>query len=71
MSQVLTLSTKRMHHIVTIIIIAMLTVLFCNVTHYTNSLLSCVHDNSTNLLTIMCTLVAIDVILGKLECTNI
>ena len=32
--------------------------LFQNVTHYTNSLLSCIHVNTTNLLDIMCTTVA-------------
>ena len=44
-------------------------VLFHNVTCYTNSLLSHIHVNIANLLNIVCTLVAIAVILGRLECT--
>ena len=45
-------------------------VLFHNVTCCANSLLSCIHVNTTYLLNIMCTLVATCVILGRLECTN-
>ena len=43
-------------------------VLFHDVTLYTNSLLSCIHVNTTNILNIMCTLVAIGMILGRLDC---
>ena len=43
-------------------------VLFHNVTCYTNSLLSCIQVHTTNLFSIMCTLVATCMILGRLEC---
>ena len=59
-----------MHHIVIIVIIVDF-VLFCNVTCYTRYLLSCIYVNTTHLLNITCTLVAIGMILGKLECTSI
>ena len=42
--------------------------LYHNVTRYTNSLLSCIHGNIANLLNIIYTLVAIDMILERLEC---
>ena len=44
-------------------------VLFHNVTCYNNSLLSCIHVNTTCLLNITSTLVAIGVLLGRLECS--
>ena len=44
-------------------------VLFHNVTWCTNLLLSCIHDNTTNVLDITCVLIATCVILGRLECT--
>ena len=44
--------------------------LFHNVTCYSDSLLSCVHVNTIDLLNIMCTLVAIGMILGRLECSD-
>jgi hypothetical protein len=43
-------------------------VLFRNVTCYTDSLLSCIHVDTTDLLNITCTLFATCVILGRLEC---
>ena len=43
-------------------------VLFHNVICYTNSLLSCIHVNTTNLLNFTYTLVATCVILERLEC---
>ena len=46
-------------------------VLFQNVTCYIDSLLSCIHVNTTYLLNIMCTLVATCMILGRLEYTNL
>ena len=45
-------------------------VLFHSVTCYTNSLVSRIHVNTTKLLNITCTLVAIGVILRSLECTR-
>ena len=39
-------------------------VIFHNGTPYTSCLLSCIHVNTTNLLNITCTLVAISVLLG-------
>jgi hypothetical protein len=49
------------HHVVNIVIIAILAMLrfvsFHNVTCYTNSLLSCIHVNTTQLLNVTCTLV--------------
>ena len=45
-------------------------VLFHNVTCYNNSLLSCIHANTTKLLNITCTLVATSVILQSLESTS-
>lgn len=44
--------------------------LFRNVKCYTNSLLAHIHANIANLLTVMCTLDATSVILGRLECTR-
>jgi hypothetical protein len=44
-------------------------VLFQNITCYTNSLLSHIHVNTANLLNTTCTLVATNVILGRLECS--
>ena len=44
-------------------------VLFHNVTYYINSLLSHIHVNTTYLLHIICTLVAMRGILGKVEYT--
>lgn len=55
--------------IIVIIIIAMLTVLFHNVICYTNSLLAHIHVNTRCLLNITCTLAAMGMILGRLECT--
>ena len=46
-------------------------VFFHNVTCYTNSLLSHIRVNTTDLLNIMCTLVAIGMILGRIECTEV
>ena len=43
-------------------------VLFHNVTSYTNSIVSCIHVNTTKLRNITCTLVATSVILRSLEC---
>ena len=43
-------------------------VLFHNVTHYTNSLLSHFHVNTTDLFNNICTLVAAGEVLGRLEC---
>ena len=43
-------------------------VLFHNVTCYTNSIVSCIHVNTTKLRNIMCTLVATGVILRSLVC---
>ena len=43
-------------------------VFFHNVTCYTTSLLSCIHVNTTNLLNIMCTMVATCVLSRRLEC---
>ena len=43
-------------------------VLLCNVTCYANSIVSCIHVNTTKLSNIMCTLVATGVILRSLEC---
>ena len=45
-------------------------VLFHNVTCYTNSLVSCIHVNTTKLCNITCTLVATCVILRSLECSK-
>jgi hypothetical protein len=45
-------------------------VLFHNVTSYTISIVSCIHVNTTKLRNITCTLVARDVILRSLKCTN-
>ena len=60
------------HHVVIVvvnIVIAMLALCdFPYVTHYNKSLISLFHVNITNLLNIKCTLVAMDVILGKLRC---
>ena len=39
-----------------------------NATRYINSLLSCIHVKTTDLLNITCTLVAKGMILGRLEC---
>ena len=44
-------------------------VLFYNVTWYTNSIVSRIHVNTTNLCNITCTLVATGVILWSVECT--
>jgi hypothetical protein len=44
-------------------------VLFHNVTCYTNSIVSCIHVNTTKLRNITCTLVVTSVILRSLECT--
>jgi hypothetical protein len=44
-------------------------VLFHNVTCYTNSIVSCIHVNTTKLCNIKCTLVATCVILQSLGCT--
>jgi hypothetical protein len=44
-------------------------VLFHNVTRYTNSIVSHIHVNTTELRNITCTLVATSVILRSLECT--
>ena len=44
-------------------------VLFHSVTCYANSLVSCIHVNTTKLRNITCTLVATGVILRSLECT--
>ena len=44
-------------------------VLFHNVTCYGNALLSLIHVSTTHLLNTTCSLVAIGMILGKLECT--
>ena len=41
--------------------------LFHNITCYTNSLLSCIHVNTTKLLNITCTLVPTSMILRSLE----
>ena len=46
-------------------------VLFHNVTCYTDSLLLCIHVNTTYLLTTMCALVAIGVILWRSRCISI
>jgi hypothetical protein len=43
-------------------------VLFHISIRYTNSLISCIHVNTVDLLNIMCTLVAMCMILGRLEC---
>ena len=43
-------------------------VLFHSVTCYTNSILSCIHVNTTKLRNITCTLVATCVIIRSLEC---
>ena len=45
-------------------------VLFHNVTSYTISIVSCIQVNTTKLRNITCTLVARDVILRSLKCTN-
>ena len=45
-------------------------VLFHNVTHYTNSLLSRFHVNKTDLVNIICTLLAAGTVLGRLEYNN-
>ena len=59
----------RMHHVVTIVVVAILVfVLFHNFTSYTNYLLLRIHTNIAGLLIIMCTLVATCVMLGTLEC---
>jgi hypothetical protein len=44
--------------------------LFYNVMCYINSLLSCIHVNTTYLLNIMCTFGCHDMILGRLECSR-
>ena len=44
-------------------------VLFHNVTCYTNSIVSCIHVNTTKPHNIMCIMIAIGVILCNLECT--
>ena len=44
-------------------------VLFHNLTCYTNSIVSRIHVNTTKPRNIMCTLIAIGVILWSLECT--
>ena len=58
----------RMHQVVIIVIDFHYRnvdfVLFHNVARYTNSLLSCIHVNTTYLLNITCTLVATCLILG-------
>ena len=41
---------------------------FHNATHFTNSIVSRIHVNTTKLRNIMCTLVATGVILGSVEC---
>jgi hypothetical protein len=45
-------------------------VLFHNVTCYTNSIISCIHVNTTQLRNITCTLIATGVILRSFECTH-
>ena len=61
----------RTHHIVIIVIVAMLTLCdSLDITHYTKSLIPRIHVNTANFLTIMCTLVATCLILGTLECTR-
>ena len=42
---------------------------FPNVTCYTNSLLSCIHVNTTYLLNVTCTLVATCMILRRIKCS--
>ena len=46
-------------------------VLFHNVTCYTNSIISCIHINTTKPRNITCTLVATSVILWSLECISL
>ena len=46
-------------------------VLFYNVIQYINSLLSCIHVNTADLLNIMCTLVVTCGILWRLECNKL
>ena len=62
-----------MHHVVIIVIYChycrLTFMLFRNITCYINSLLSRIHVNAANLLNITCTLVAVGVILGRLECS--
>ena len=62
-----------MHHVVIIVIYChycrLTFMLFCNITCCINSLLSRIHVNTANLLNITCTLVAVGVILGRLECS--
>ena len=43
--------------------------LFHDITCYTNSIVSCIHVNTTKFRNIMCTLVSTCVILRSLECT--
>ena len=45
-------------------------VLFHNVTCYINSIVSCIHVNTTKLCNVTCTLVATYVILRSLECID-
>ena len=66
----------RTHHVVIVVIICHYCcnvdfVLFRNVIRYIDSLLSCIHVNTTHLLNITCTLVDMCVILWRLECTLI
>ena len=46
-------------------------VLFHNVTHYTNSIVSCIHVTTTKFRNITCTLVATGVIPRSLGCTSL
>ena len=61
-------------HIVIIVTVAMLTLwYFIIVTQWLcagDFLLSCIHVNTTDLFSVTCTLVATDVILGRLECVS-
>jgi hypothetical protein len=45
--------------------------LFHSVTCYTNSIVSCIHTNTTKLRNITCTLITTGVILRSLECTTL
>ena len=62
----------RTHHILIIVLIAMLTLSYSIMSHaYNNSLLSHIHVNSTNLINITCTLVATSMKLERLECIKL
>ena len=61
-----------MHQVVTVVIIAMLTLCYSIMSHATRiSLLLLMHVSTIDLLTIICTLVATSMILGRLGCTLI